>query len=73
MATTAVIGESLAVEGYALAGSRVYRADSAAEAATAFDGLPAGTAVVLLTAQAAQWLGGRLDDRPEILTAVMLP
>jgi vacuolar-type H+-ATPase subunit F/Vma7 len=71
MATAAVIGEALAVEAYALAGVVVYPADSPGEAIAAFDALPAGTALVIMTATAAGWLSERLGQRPDILTAVM--
>jgi vacuolar-type H+-ATPase subunit F/Vma7 len=73
VATAAVIGEALAVEGYVLAGATVYPADRPDEAAAAFDALPAGTALVILTASAAGWLTDRLGQRPDILTAVMRP
>jgi len=73
MATAAVIGDALAVEGYALAGAAVYPASSQGEAAAAFGMLPADTALLLLTASAAEWLADRLGLRPELLTAVMRP
>ncbi|HEY2553593.1 MAG TPA: hypothetical protein VGI64_23795 [Streptosporangiaceae bacterium] len=73
MATAAVIGEALAVEGYALAGAVVYPADSPDVATAAFDALPPGTALVVVTASAAGWLAGRLGQRLDILTVVMEP
>ena len=73
MATAAVIGEALAVEGYALAGAVVLGADSEAEAEAAWAALPADTALLIMTARAAQWLAGRLAERPAILTAVLRP
>jgi len=73
MATAAVIGEFLAVQGYALAGAAICPADGPDEAAAAFDALPSGTALVLLTASAAAWLAGRLEQRPDVLTAVLRP
>ena len=73
MATAAVIGEALAVEGYALAGAVVLAADSQAEAAAAWDALPPDTALLIMTARAADWLAGRLAERPAILTAVLRP
>lgn len=73
MAAAAVIGEALAVEGYALAGAVVLRADSQAEAAAAWDALPPDTALLIMTARAAGWLAGRLAERPAILTAVLRP
>jgi vacuolar-type H+-ATPase subunit F/Vma7 len=73
MATAAVIGEALAVEGYALAGAVVLAADSQAEAAAAWDALSPDTALLIVTARAADWLAGRLAERPAILTAVLRP
>lgn len=73
MATAAVIGEPLAIEGYALSGAVGYPAGSQEEATAAFDALPSGTALVVMTAAAARWLADRLGQRPEILTAVMRP
>lgn len=71
MATAAVIGEALAIEGYALAGAATYPAHNPEEACAAFDALPSGTALVIMTGSAARWLGSRLDDRPGLLTAVL--
>ena len=73
MATAAVIGEALEVEGYALAGAIVRAADSQAEATAAWEALPPDTALVIMTASAAAWLTARLPQRPDILTAVMRP
>jgi len=73
MATAAVIGEALTVEGYALAGALVYPAGTEADATAAFDALPADTALVVMTADVAGWLANRLSQRPDILTAVMRP
>jgi vacuolar-type H+-ATPase subunit F/Vma7 len=73
MATAAIIGEALAVEGYALAGAAVYPAESQDQAAAAWRALPPGTALVIMTASAAGWLNDRLAQRPEILTAVLQP
>ena len=71
MGTAAVIGEELAVEGYALAGAVVYPAENQEQAVSAWHGLPPGTALVILSAAAAAWLDGQLAQRPEILTAVL--
>lgn len=73
MATAAVIGEALAVEGYALAGAIVHSADSQAEATAAWEALAPDTALVIMTASAAAWLTDRLPQRPDILTAVLRP
>jgi vacuolar-type H+-ATPase subunit F/Vma7 len=73
MATAAVIGEALAIEGYALAGVIVHAADSQAEATAAWEALAPDTALVIMTARAAAWLADRLSQRPDILTAMMRP
>lgn len=73
MATAAVIGEALTVEGYALAGVVVHAAGSPDEAVAAWEALPADTALLILTASAASWLADRLPERPDVLTAVMEP
>ncbi len=73
MATAAVIGEALEVEGYALAGVIVHAAASQDDATAAWETLPPDTALVIMTASAAAWLADRLPQRPDILTAVMRP
>jgi vacuolar-type H+-ATPase subunit F/Vma7 len=73
MATAVVIGEALAVQGYALAGAAICPADGPDEAAAAWDALASGTALVILTASAAAWLADRMEQRPDVLTAVMRP
>ena len=73
MATAAVIGEALAVQGYALAGAAICPVDGRDEAAAAWDALPAGTALVILTVTAAVWLADRIEQRPAVLTVVMRP
>lgn len=73
MATAAVIGEALAIEGYALAGAVVLGADSEDEAVAALNALPPDTALLIMTERAAHWLAGRLAERPAILTAVLRP
>ncbi len=73
MATAAVIGEALTVEGYALAGAIVYPAGTEAAAIAAWDALAADTALVVMTAAVAGWLARRLSQRPGILTAVIRP
>lgn len=73
MAAAAVIGEALAVEGYALAGAVVHGANTLAEATAAWDSLPQDTALLIMTERAAQWLAARLAERPGMLTAVLRP
>jgi vacuolar-type H+-ATPase subunit F/Vma7 len=71
MSRAAVIGEELLVQGYAMAGAIVYPAESPAEASAAWASLPPDTAVVILTAGAAAWLGADIEQRPAVLTVVM--
>jgi vacuolar-type H+-ATPase subunit F/Vma7 len=71
MATAAVIGELLAVQGYALAGAAICAADGPDEAAAAWDALPPHTGLVIMTTDAAGWLADRLGQRPDMLTVVM--
>lgn len=73
MARAAVIGEQLAVEGYALAGCVVLPADNPDEVNSAWQALPPDTVLLILTASAAGWLSERLAQRPDIMTAVMPP
>jgi vacuolar-type H+-ATPase subunit F/Vma7 len=73
VATAAVIGELLAVQGYALAGAAICPADGPREAAAVWDALPTDTTLVILTASAAVWLTDRLERRPDVLTVVMRP
>jgi vacuolar-type H+-ATPase subunit F/Vma7 len=73
MASAAVIGEELAVEGYALAGCVLLPADNPDEVNSAWQALPHDTVLLILTETAASWLADRLAQRPDIMTAVMPP
>jgi vacuolar-type H+-ATPase subunit F/Vma7 len=73
MATATVIGELLAVQGYALAGAAICAAECPDEAAAAWDALPPDIGLVVMTTTAAGWLVDRLEQRPDVLTAVMGP
>jgi vacuolar-type H+-ATPase subunit F/Vma7 len=68
----AVIGEAVRVQGYALAGAVVYPAEDADQARAAWRSLPPDTAVVVLTARAAAWLG-EAQRRDGVLEVVMPP
>jgi vacuolar-type H+-ATPase subunit F/Vma7 len=68
----AVIGEAVRVQGYALAGAVVYPAEDADQARAAWRSLPPDTAVVVLTARAAAWLG-EAQRRNGVLAVVMPP
>ena len=72
MSRAAVIGEAVRVQGYALAGAVVYPAEDADQARAAWRSLPPDTAVVVLTARAAAWLG-EAQRRDGVLAVVMLP
>jgi len=72
MARVVVLGESLAVAGFALGGAATIPADDAEAVRRSWDALPDDTAVVVLTAAAAVALGARrTDERPGILTVTM--
>lgn len=72
MSRAAVIGEAVRVQGYALAGAVVYPAEDADQARAAWRSLPPDTAVVVLTARAAAWLG-EAQRRNGVLAVVMPP
>jgi vacuolar-type H+-ATPase subunit F/Vma7 len=69
----AVIGETVRVQGYALAGAVVYPAEDAGQARAAWQSLPPDIAVVVLTARAAAWLGDAPRRRDGVLPVVMPP
>lgn len=71
MSLAAVIGEAARTEGFALAGALVLTAEDAGQAQSAWRSLPAGTAVCVLTVQAAAWLGDVRRSRPGVLVAMM--
>jgi vacuolar-type H+-ATPase subunit F/Vma7 len=69
----AVIGETVRVQGYALAGAVVYPAEDADQVRAAWRSLPPDITVVVLTARAAAWLGAAPQRRDGILSVVMPP
>jgi vacuolar-type H+-ATPase subunit F/Vma7 len=71
MARVAVLGEQVAVQGYALAGAVVLAVDDDDAARAAWDALPADVAVVILTRAAARALGPERVAGPHPMTAVM--
>ncbi len=71
MSRLAVIGETLRVQGYALAGAVVCAADDEADVLQAWRALPGDVVVIVLTARAAGWLGDELARRPGLLPVVM--
>ncbi len=64
MSRVAVIGEGVRVQGYSLAGALVLPADSRQEAIAAWRSLPGDVAVVVLTPDAAAWLGRSQPGQP---------
>jgi vacuolar-type H+-ATPase subunit F/Vma7 len=69
----AVIGEEVAVAGYALAGALVLPAEDDAAVRDAWSGLPEGIDLVVLTRRAADALGATRTADPSRLTAVLPP
>ena len=70
MSLVAVIGEPLRTGGFALAGAMLRPAADATAARAAWRDLPEDVAVVLLTAQAAQWID---TARRDVLVLVLPP
>lgn len=73
MARVAVVGESVRVQGFALAGALVLPAEDQAHVRAVWRSLPAGVAVAVLTPRAAEALGEALTARAAPLTVVMPP
>lgn len=71
MPAAAVIGEAVRTAGFALAGAVVFTAEDAGQAHAAWHALPDDTAVLVLTARAAAWLGDAPRTRPGVLVTVM--
>jgi len=67
----AVIGEPLRIYGYGLAGAVLCPVADRAQAALAWRELPGDIAVVVLTANAAQWLADELAASPGVLPVVL--
>jgi vacuolar-type H+-ATPase subunit F/Vma7 len=70
MGSIVAIGESVRVQGLALAGVIVLPGDSPAEVAASWSALPEGTSVVILTPRAAEAL---TEVPPGHMTVVMPP
>ena len=65
------LGEESLVRGYALAAVHVMTAERPEEVAAAWERLPDGAAVLLLTRMARSALAGRLEERPRLLHTVL--
>jgi vacuolar-type H+-ATPase subunit F/Vma7 len=66
-----VLGEAGRTTGFGLAGARVVVADGESDVGAAWDALEDDVAMVVLTPAAATTLEGRLDERPDLLVAVL--
>lgn len=71
MSTVVALGETHELEGFALAGVKVIATTTEADVASAWHRLGNDVGLVILSATAARVLQPLLDDRPDILTAVM--
>ncbi len=71
MGQLVVLGESPAIEGFALGGATPIHAEGAESVRQAWSALPADTVVVVLTPAAAAALGDRTSERPTVLTVTM--
>ena len=71
MSRVVALGEDHRLVGFALAGVRVVRATTDAEIQRAWQRLDPDVGLVILSEFAAQRLGAALDDRPDVLTAVL--
>jgi len=70
MGSVVAIGCGATLEGFALAGVAVLRADSPAAAGDAWTDLADDVALVILSPDAADVLAERLAERPDVLTVV---
>jgi len=67
----AAIGEAAVLRGFALAGVRMYAAETVDDIRRTWASLPAETGVVILTPRAATALGSALSDPRSPLTVVL--
>jgi vacuolar-type H+-ATPase subunit F/Vma7 len=67
----AAIGEDVRLAGYALAGVEVHAAEDEDAARSAWEELPRDVACVILTSRARAALGGRVEDRRDLVWAVV--
>jgi hypothetical protein len=65
------LGEEMRVRGYALAAARVVTALRPEDVIIAWESLPPGVTFLLLTPMARAALAGRLEERPQLLHAVL--
>jgi len=69
--TVAALGEQALLEGYRLAGARVYAAETDDEVRRAWAAMPEHTGIVILTQRAAAALGAAVSNPLSPLTAVL--
>ena len=71
MATVVALGATHELGGFVLAGATIVRAGTPADATAAWRSLDDDVGLVILSPVAASWLGEVVDERPDVLTAVM--
>jgi len=71
MSRAAAIGDGRRLAGYALAGAEVVPALTEAEVVAAWDDLADDVTLLMLTAESRALLGGRLEERPEVVWVVL--
>jgi vacuolar-type H+-ATPase subunit F/Vma7 len=71
MSCILALGEADELEGFALAGAQVVLTTTATEIIDAWCELDPDVGLVILSAAAARVLGGRLAEKPDVLTAVL--
>ena len=71
MTRVAALGETVKVEGFALAGAVVFVADTAGDVDAAWDAMPDDVGVLIVTLRAEDRLRRRFDERPHLLTVVI--
>ncbi|HEX9100291.1 MAG TPA: hypothetical protein VF956_12455 [Candidatus Dormibacteraeota bacterium] len=71
MSRIAALGERNRIQGYSIAGVEVLAVDSADDFVAAWRRLPLDVVVLILTPQAAAALAQTVDERPNVLVAVL--
>ncbi|HVM58622.1 MAG TPA: V-type ATP synthase subunit F [Gaiellaceae bacterium] len=71
MTRVVAIGDERRLGGFALAGVEIVHAAGAADAAAAWEALADDVALVVLDSESYPALAARLDERPEVLWAVL--
>jgi vacuolar-type H+-ATPase subunit F/Vma7 len=71
MTRIGALGAAAQVEAFALAGALVFVTEEGGDIESVWDALPEDVGVLILTPAAAQLLGARLEERPQLLPVVM--